>query len=355
MNGIERKNQIVDITLALLKKERVEQVTTRLIAKKVGVSQPALFRHFPNREAIFIAVIDCARDHFANLAKDILKTDNKAMEALSEFCFALLSYVEKNPGISRILFYDVANGKEEKLRRHLRRFLAMQTALVKTLITEAVELKELPKLLDIELATNQWLALVSGTVLQWQISGRRTSLASQTKPLLNSWQYGVSESCLVEKIIPVSIQHCLLGGLDVNPILQRGEDPLDDILNAMKRIDPSGMLVLRVPFCPKPLLALMNRSGHKTKYEEHGPYGWEVWIYGLEAEPVKDLRDLPIPEPMEHILYWISTVKEKRRLLVRTPRIPLLLLERLESMGHPAVAIESLDGSGLVGIQASQT
>lgn len=355
MNGTERKKQIVDITLKLLKTERVEQVTTRQIAEHIGVSQPALFRHFSNREAIFIAVVDRTREHFANLARDIFKTDNQALEVLSQFCFALLSYVEKNPGISRILFYDVASGREETLRKSLRQLIAMQLGLVETLLMEAIESDQLPRSLDAEQAANQWLALVSGTVLQWQISGGEKSLCAQSERIITTWLNGVTDSCLVDKFAPPEIPKSLLRLLDVGPILQRGEEPLRDILTALETVDSRGILVLRAPFSPRPLLALMERRGHQTQCEEHSPGCWEVWIYGREARVVHDLTELPMPEPMEQLMHRVSALDSKECLLARTPRVPHLLLERLMSMDHHAVAVQCLDGTGLVGIQARQT
>jgi AcrR family transcriptional regulator len=351
MKQTERRDQIVEITLELLRSERIEQVTTRRIAQRVGVSQPALFRHFLNREAILIAVVMRARGHLSTVAADILKADGKAMDALSQLCFALLSYVEENPGISRILFYDVANGKEETLRLQLRKLIKMQLSLVRTLISEAIESEELPHMADSRQMADQWLALVSGTVLQWQIGDRKGPLASRSDQLMRCWLFGVKESCLAEKLAPMLPERGLLALLDVEPVLRDGQDPLDNILLALDGIDSCGLLVLHIPFFPKPLLALMERRGHQTRCEEHDSDGWEVWIHGRDAETVLDLRELPIPEPMEHLLSRISALKEQEFVLARTPRIPSLLLERLSPTEYETMAVQTLDGSGLVGIR----
>ena len=57
----ERRAQIVDATLSLLATTPVARITTRQIAEQVGISQPALFRHFESREALLSAVVDRAR------------------------------------------------------------------------------------------------------------------------------------------------------------------------------------------------------------------------------------------------------------------------------------------------------
>ena len=352
MKGAGRKEQIIEVTLELLRTERVEQVTTRRIATRVGVSQPALFRHFLNREAILIAVVDRTRDHFSTVAHDILKTEDPAMDALSKLNSALLSYVELNPGISRILFFDVASGREEKLRSHLRKLIEMQLAMVRTLVHEAIDSGELPRNLDSRQAANHWLAMVSGTILQWQVGGRRAPLASRADPLMHCWLSGIVEACQTDDVEPKRTERNMLDMLDVAPILERGQDPLDEILLRLDHIDPKGLLIVHVPFLPKPLLALMERRGHQTSWEEHG-LQWEVWIHGQEARGVVDLRDLPMPEPMEYLLNEVSTLQQQECLVARTPRIPTLLLERLETMECETATIQCLDGSGLLGIRRS--
>ena len=169
---------------------------------------------------------------------------------------------------------------------------------------------------------------------------------------MHCWLSGVVEACQTEDVGPKRTEQNMLSMLDVEPILECGQDPLDEILLTLDHIDPGGLLILHVPFLPKPLLALMERRGHQTSWEEHG-HRWEVWIHGQEAKGVVDLRDLPMPEPMEYLLNEVSTLQQQECVVARTPRIPALLLERLGTMECETATIQCLDGSGLLGIRRS--
>jgi len=46
------RNEILDAFTALLADKRVDEITSREIAEAAGVSQPTLYRHFPDREAL---------------------------------------------------------------------------------------------------------------------------------------------------------------------------------------------------------------------------------------------------------------------------------------------------------------
>jgi AcrR family transcriptional regulator len=54
-----RRSQILDVAIALFARHGLDNVTTRQIAAAVGISQPSLYAHFPNRDAICVAV--CVR------------------------------------------------------------------------------------------------------------------------------------------------------------------------------------------------------------------------------------------------------------------------------------------------------
>src|SRR5262245_35174553 len=57
-HGSERQRRIVEIVLDLVSERGADSVSIQAIADKMGLTQPAVFRHFPNKEAIWVAVMD---------------------------------------------------------------------------------------------------------------------------------------------------------------------------------------------------------------------------------------------------------------------------------------------------------
>ena len=76
-----RREQIVVATLELLGSTPLGDLTTRQIAKRIQVSQPALFRHFRSREQLLVAVVEHARASLGELAAAVLTRANP-VEAL---------------------------------------------------------------------------------------------------------------------------------------------------------------------------------------------------------------------------------------------------------------------------------
>jgi len=78
--------------------------------------------------------------------------------------------------------------------------------------------------------------------------------------------------------------------LDVRPLIARGEDPLDKILETLDRLTPDGSLWLTTPFRPDPLIRLLEARGYQPQATELGPDHWQTEIRSSTAAKTADPR-----------------------------------------------------------------
>ncbi len=351
MEHKERKAQVIAMALELLAKGRVDQVTTRKIAKGIGVSQPALFRHFHNKEEILIAVVNECKDQLARVAGEVLGRRDGPLEQVAGLTDRLLNYVEETPGLPRILFHDVAGGEDEALRATLKHLVSMQRSLIEELAAAAVRAGDLPEAIDPASAGKMWLALVQGLVFQWQLDGQPSGLGNLGEALFATWLGGVTEGC--RRTETVALKHSPkrpLRCLDVRPILADGDDPLAQILGELDGITGDGLLVVQAPFEPRPLVALLGRRGHSLSLRQLSPEAWELWVLGREAAPVADLSCLPMPEPLEQALILAEGLEQGQSLIIHTPKLPRILEAQLLQRGFEVAMLTCGDGAGLAHI-----
>ena len=139
--------------------------------------------------------------------------------------------------------------------------------------------------------------------------------------------------------------------LDVREDIRRGQDPFARIMAAVKALGPEQALVLRAPFEPVPLFAVLGKRGFAHWAEQSAPDDWTVWFYrepGAPAEAVAgaratasadgdmvvlDVRGLEPPEPMVQILERLDTLAPGQRLVVLHERRPMLLYPQLDERG----------------------
>jgi uncharacterized protein (DUF2249 family) len=138
--------------------------------------------------------------------------------------------------------------------------------------------------------------------------------------------------------------------LDVRPSLERGDDPLDEILQTLDRLTPDGLLVLTAPFRPGPLITLLTDRGYRLHASKLGPRHWQVEILTPLASEIADYRDLPAPEPLEEVLKNATHLSPGSSFLARVPRVPRLLFPLLKERHLDWAILEEESGSAFLHI-----
>lgn len=357
LSSKERRVQIVEATLKSLASTPIERITTRQIARELEISQPALFRHFRSRDEILEAVVAHTREQLADLADGILRRHSEApLQALEALAHGVMTHVAQNPGMPRLLFHDVARGESTGHHAALQHLVAMQRGLVAELVRQAQARRELDPGVDPAAAGALFVALVQGVLLQWQLGGRQEPLDEVGPRIARFWEAAVRHGePAPEGTTRTATQAPPTAGplvmLDVRPLLARGADPLDTILEALQRTPPGGLVEIVAPFRPTPLLTLLERRGYRSRETETDSGDWRIEVL-LEGSPdVTDLSHLEAPEPLERVLSDAARLEPGETLLARVPRFPRLLFPHLEERGLDWDAAESPDGTALVQVR----
>ena len=163
----QRGQDILEALAEMLESERGQKITTASLASKVGVSEAALYRHFPSKAKMLEALIVFAEDAIFGLIGKICQGDASSESKCKNILTGILVFSEKNPGISRILSREALVGEDERLRRRASQFFDRIESQLRQLLREA-ELKEgIRTAIPIIAATNLLLAIVEGRICQF--------------------------------------------------------------------------------------------------------------------------------------------------------------------------------------------
>lgn len=162
-----RKEHILQCLADMLESSPGERITTALLAKQVGVSEAALYRHFPSKAKMFEGLIDFIEETIFTRINRILAEQNGAYERCEQILFLLLSFAEKNPGISRILIGDALAGETNRLRGRISQFYNRIDSQLKQIIREAEIRENLKSTIDVAASANLLLALADGKITQF--------------------------------------------------------------------------------------------------------------------------------------------------------------------------------------------
>lgn len=168
---IPRRQQILE-TLALeLEKSPGEPVTTAGLARAVGVSEAALYRHFPSKAKMFEALIEFIEESVFGLITRILEDEKNMHRRCEKVLSLVLGFAQKNPGITRLLTGDVLLGETERLRKRVDKFYERLETQLKQILREGEANGELKPVSPVQAQANLMLSVLEGRMQQFVRSG----------------------------------------------------------------------------------------------------------------------------------------------------------------------------------------
>ena len=170
-----RRQQILEALAHELEMNPGERITTAGLARAVGVSEAALYRHFPSKAKMFEGLIEFIEESIFSLINRILKEEESSLKRCENILSLLLGFSERNPGLSRILIGDVLTGETERLRLRVSQFFERLETQIKQVLREGEMNKELTLTIPVQAQANLLLAVAEGRIVQYVRSGFKRS------------------------------------------------------------------------------------------------------------------------------------------------------------------------------------
>ncbi len=161
-----RREETVEAVIQLAGEHSPEGITTQAIASRIGVTHGALFRHFPDKAAIWRTVFDWLGTRLGRVADAALASGGTPLEVLERLFHAQVAFVADHPGVPRILFHELQRPAGSPLQLLARNIVGAYRERLKALIRRAKEAGELPLGLDEEAAAVLFVGTVQGLVVQ---------------------------------------------------------------------------------------------------------------------------------------------------------------------------------------------
>ena len=114
-----RRLQILQVLARMLEHPKGEKVTTAALAKELDVSEAALYRHFASKAQMFEGLIEFIEETLFGLVNKITAEEDNGTKQIQAILSSLLSFAEKNPGMTRVLVGDALVNEDERLQARI--------------------------------------------------------------------------------------------------------------------------------------------------------------------------------------------------------------------------------------------
>lgn len=145
-----RQEQIKQAVLDIIFTDGLKNLSTRNLAKKIGMSEGAIFRHFPTKQDIILSIMKDVQDEFIGSLRSIANSELNPEKRLNDFICETVGYLTKNKGITMLLFSEASHNNDEVLKTNLRQIFNNQKMLVSKIIIDGIALGQWDETIAVE-------------------------------------------------------------------------------------------------------------------------------------------------------------------------------------------------------------
>jgi TetR/AcrR family transcriptional regulator len=167
----ERRAVTVEAVLKLAEKHNPSDITTAAIAQHMHLTQGALFRHFPNKDAIWQAVMEWVSERLIARLEAAARTATSSLDALETMFMTHTSFAADHPGALRILLGELQREMDTPAKRTARVLFSRYGELLRSVIEQGKSKGDLTPETDAAAAASLFIGMVQGLVLQSLLTG----------------------------------------------------------------------------------------------------------------------------------------------------------------------------------------
>ncbi len=171
MPADERRAVTVEAVVKLAAEQNPSEITTTAIAQHMGVTQGALFKHFPTKDAILQAVMTWVAERLLSRVDKAAQSAASPIAALEAIFMTHIDFVAEHPGVPRMMFGELQRAAETAPKRMVQTLIRHYGERLHRLIEAGKAQGELDAALDTEAAATLFIGTIQGLVLQSLLAG----------------------------------------------------------------------------------------------------------------------------------------------------------------------------------------
>ncbi len=187
----ERRSVTVEAVVEMAGDQNPSDITNAAIAKHMGLSQGAIFRHFPNKEAILQAVMEWVTRQLMSRIEKAIQTSSSPLVALENMFMTHVKFISKYPSIPRMLFGELQYVEDTAPKRMAQALIRRYGEQIKQLIKQGKVCKELDAKLDIEASATLFIGTIQGLLMQSLLAGDLDLIRRDAQKVSVIYQRGI--------------------------------------------------------------------------------------------------------------------------------------------------------------------
>lgn len=182
----ERKAEILTAMLRLADELGPDRLTTQSVADAVGLTQPAIFRHFATKQDLWLAVAEMISDRLTTGWANALTTSGDPVERIEALILEQLRQIQAMPAIPSILFSRELQVENDDLRQSILDLMTKLVSLLAAEVAKAQRAGVFDPAFSPKDGAHLLISLVQGLAIRWTLGKRGFALVAEGGRLLDA-------------------------------------------------------------------------------------------------------------------------------------------------------------------------
>ena len=187
----ERRAATVEAVVSLAAEQNPSDITTAAIAKRMGLTQGALFRHFPTKDAILQSVMSWVTDRLLARVNKAAEGAASPLAALEAVFMTHIDFVSEHPGVPRMLFGELQRAGETLPKKMAQTLTQRYGELLRRLLEDGKEQGAMDAALDVDAAAVLFIGTIQGLVMQSLLMGDVASIRRDAPRVFAIYRRGI--------------------------------------------------------------------------------------------------------------------------------------------------------------------
>ena len=190
----ERRAVTVEAVIALAAEQNPGEITTAAIARHMGLTQGALFRHFPSKDAILQAVMEWVAEHLLARVDKAAQAAISPLAALEAIFMTHIDFIAQHPGVPRMLFGELQRAGDTTAKMMARTMLDRYGKRLSALIEQGKAQGELAAEVNTTAAVTLFIGAIQGLVMQSLLAGNTERMRTGAPGAFAIYHRGIRRS-----------------------------------------------------------------------------------------------------------------------------------------------------------------
>lgn len=181
----DRQKEIVETALGLIAEKGIQGLTIKNLAKNIGITEPAIYRHFDNKIHILITILDLFKKNSEQIFNNEISNSN-AIDRIEYFFLKHINVFSSKPSLVSVIFSEEIFRNESILIKKIAEIISKNDKILTEIIKSGQKNGELRTDIEAKYIATILMGSLRLCVKKWQLSEYSYSLTDEGKQLLKS-------------------------------------------------------------------------------------------------------------------------------------------------------------------------